>query len=88
MSSGAGPPAGASSFLGDRIYPARMLARLTVAVIAILAGCSQAAPQVIHIANWHYVSPEDYAADLRNQDPDLTDAGIERSYAEFHNTMS
>lgn len=38
---------------------------------------------VIHILNWHYVSPEVYATDLKEQDSSLTQEQIDQQYHEF-----
>ncbi|MEQ8789894.1 MAG: hypothetical protein RIC55_26605 [Pirellulaceae bacterium] len=39
--------------------------------------------RVIHICDWHFVSFDDYAADLRSQEASLTAAEIDASYTDF-----
>ncbi|QDV53686.1 hypothetical protein [Gimesia fumaroli] len=38
---------------------------------------------VIHILNWHYVSPDVFATDLKEQDSTLTQEQIDQQYHEF-----
>lgn len=49
------------------------------------AGSSQPPPQrIIHVVDWHYVSREEFAADLRSQaDSSMGDAELEERYAAF-----
>lgn len=49
----------------------------------LVAGCHQQAPKIIHIADYHLVSHEDFAADLRDQNPDISDGEIGKQYAKF-----
>ncbi len=37
---------------------------------------------IVHIRDWHFVSREDYAADLRDQNPNATDDDIDKAYQE------
>lgn len=39
--------------------------------------------RIVHVANWHYVPRDAFAADLRDQDDTLPDDEIDRRYTEF-----
>jgi hypothetical protein len=39
--------------------------------------------RIIHVANWHFVPRDAFAADLRDQDDTISDDKIDRLYAEF-----
>lgn len=57
---------------------------LSLAVI-LAAGCSHQPPRTIyHLTNWHYVSRDDFAADLRSHsDETIPDAEIDQRYTAF-----
>lgn len=42
---------------------------------------------LVHLLNWHYVSPDAFRSDLRTFDPKLTDAEIDAEYAQFLNEV-
>lgn len=60
-----------------------------LSLLAVLAGCSRQPPpqRIVHILNYHYVSRDDFTADLRDQDPDVSDAEIGERYAAFLNDV-
>lgn len=62
-----------------KAWPVLMLAVLIVAV----TGCSRQPPTIIHLCDYHFVSRDDFSADLRAQDVSLNEAEIGRRYAEF-----
>lgn len=64
----------------------RILAFLAIA----LAGCRQATTppatprQALHVCNWHYVSKEDFAADIQSAiDAQITEQELDAQFAEF-----
>lgn len=61
----------------------------TTVLLLSLAGCSrQPQGQIIHLCDWHFVSREDFAADLRDQSREpISDVEIDRQYAAFLNTV-
>lgn len=52
-------------------------------VLLLATGCGHPPAKIIHIANYHFVARDDFAADLRDQSADITDAEIDQQYAEF-----
>lgn len=60
-----------------------MIRLLPIAAMT-LAGCyAKPSPLIIHLANTHYVSREDFAADLRCQGETIPDAELDSRYAAF-----
>lgn len=51
-------------------------------LLLLVIGCGQPPQKIIHIADWHYVTRDDFAADLKAQG-DISDEEIDRQYAEF-----
>ncbi|QDU08150.1 hypothetical protein [Gimesia aquarii] len=59
------------------------MSRLII-LFALLPAPLYAEPKtIIHILNYHYVSPEVFAADLKDQDSTITQEQIDKQYFEF-----
>lgn len=68
--------------------PAALLAVAILAAAFTLTGChAQPSPLVIILADQHYVSRDDFAADLRSQDETISAAEIDRQFAAFLDTV-
>lgn len=52
-------------------------------VTMLLSGCGRSPVHIIHVANWHWIPKESFAIDLRQSEPDLTDAQIDEKYMTF-----
>lgn len=67
------------------MYSCRIITLLAITLL----GCSHATPptvpsKVLHVCNWHYVSKDGFAADLRSaNDAKLTDQELDAQYAMF-----
>lgn len=57
---------------------------VAVLLALLLAGChAEPSPLIIHLANTHFVSRDDFGADLRAQNDSIPEADIEARYAAF-----
>jgi hypothetical protein len=58
--------------------------RLIAVLFLLYPATVQAEPEtIIHILNYHYVTPESFAADLKDQDSTITQEQIDRAYSYF-----
>ncbi|WP_417378173.1 hypothetical protein [Gimesia sp.] len=58
--------------------------RLFVLLILLFPSFADAEPNtIIHILNYHYVSPGEFAADLKDQDNTVTQEQIDKAYSYF-----
>lgn len=51
-----------------------------VSEVAVHEASGPPAHRIIHVLNWHFVEREDFAADLRDTNPDLADEEIDDRY--------
>lgn len=64
------------------------MVRTIALIFTLLPSLAHADPHtIIQVVGFHYVSPEDFAADLRDQDSGITQEEIDKSYREFLNDL-